>query len=337
MIKAYAAPEQGKPFEEIEYDPGDLGPDDVEVAVEYCGICHSDLSMLDNDWGMSQYPFVGGHEGVGKVVAIGSHVPEGKVKVGDRVGVGWSSASCMHCDQCMRGNQVLCPTAEATIVGRHGAFADKVRCHWAWAINIPEGVDPASAGPLFCGGITVFNPIVQHALPGTARVGVIGIGGLGHMALMFLNKWGCEVTAISRGQDKEEEARELGAHHFVATSEDGALDKLAGRFDMILNTTNADLPWDAYVNALKPEGVLHTVGAVMGQFGTSNAFPLIMGRKSLSGSPTGSPATMDDMLAFCARHQITPMTETYAMSNINDAFEKLRSGSPRYRLVLKNG
>lgn len=337
MITGYAAPAKGKPFERIEYDPGELGPDDVEIAVEYCGICHSDLSMLDNDWGMTQYPFVGGHEGVGKVVAVGGHVPAAKVKVGDRVGVGWSSASCMHCDQCMRGNQVLCPSAEGTIVGRHGAFADKVRCHWAWAIEVPDGVDPASAGPLFCGGITVFNPIVQHALPGTARVGVIGIGGLGHMALMFLNKWGCEVTAISRGRDKEQEARGLGAHHFVATGEDGALDKLAGSFDLILNTTNADLPWDAYVNALRPDGVLHTAGAVMGTFGTSNAFPLIMGRKSLSGSPTGSPATMDDMLAFCARHQIAPMTETYAMADINDAFEKLRDGSPRYRIVLKAG
>lgn len=236
----------------------------------------------------------------------------------------------------MRGSHVLCPSAEGTIVGRHGAFADKVRCHWAWAINIPDGVDPATAGPLFCGGITVFNPIVQHALPGTARTAVIGVGGLGHMALMFLNKWGCEVTAISRGHDKEQEAKELGAHHFVATDDDGALDKMAGSFDLIINTTNANLPWDAYVNALRPDGVLHTAGAVMDTFGTSNAFPLIMGRKSLSGSPTGSPATMADMLEFCGRHDIKPMTETYAMSDINDAFEKLRNGSPRYRLVLEN-
>lgn len=332
MINAYAATEAKGTFESFEYEPGPLGAQDIEIAVDYCGICHSDLSMLDNEWGMTAYPFVGGHEVVGRVAAVGEHVPN--LAVGDSVGLGWFSGSCMHCDQCIGGHHHRCAAGEGVIVGRHGGFADRVRCHWAWATPIPERVDASKAGPLFCGGITVFNPIVQHNIKPTDRVGVIGIGGLGHMAVMFLNKWGCEVTAFSRGRAKEAEAREMGAHEFVATDEAGTLDKLTGKFDMILNTTNVRLDWDSYVNALAPGGVLHTVGAVLDTFGVSNSFPLIVGEKSIAGSPVGSPATARTMIDFCARHDIAPITETFPIANINDAFEKLRSGSPRYRLVL---
>ena len=331
-VHAYAALEAGQPFEAFEYELPELGPDEVDIRVEYCGICHSDMSMLDNAWGMTAYPFVGGHEVTGKVAAVGERVPN--LKAGDSVGLGWFSESCMHCDSCMSGDHNLCVNEPGqTIIHRHGGFADRVRCHWGWATPLPAGIDPASAGPLFCGGVTVFNPIVQHDVSPTARVGVIGIGGLGHMALMFLNKWGCEVTAFSRGRNKEHEAREMGAHEFVATGEAGALDAVAGKFDLILNTTNAALPWDAYLNALAPKGVLHTVGAA--EKVEAAVFPMIVGQKSLSSSPLGSPATTRKMLEFCARHQIQPVTETYKMSEINDAFEKLRNGSPRYRLVLE--
>lgn len=336
MIHAYAAEKKAGEFKPFEYDPGELGPDDVEIQVKYCGICHSDLSMLDNDWGMTKYPFVGGHEVSGTVAAVGEHVPSDKLKVGDTVGLGWNSGSCMHCRRCMHGDHNLCLNgARGTIVGRHGGFADKVRCHWGWAITIPDGVDPASAGPLFCGGITVFNPIVQHDVSPLANVAVIGIGGLGHMALMFLRAWGCEVTAFSTSPDKEDEAKKLGAHKFVNVKEDGALKKLEGKFDLILNTTNVSLDWDGYVGTLGPKGVLHTVGAVEGRFGVEQVFPMIAGQKSFSASPLGSPATTADMLDFCARHAISPMIETRKMSQINDAFETLRHGSPRYRLVLE--
>lgn len=335
MIQAYASTDAGKPFEKFEYDPGELGGDGVEIAVTHCGICHSDLSMLDNDWGITAYPFVGGHEITGTVTALGDHVPTDKLKIGDTVGLGWFSESCMHCRSCLHGDHNLCLNdPQQTIVQRHGGFADKVRAHWGWATKLPDGLDPAKAGPLFCGGITVFNPIVQHGISPMSRVGVIGIGGLGHMALMFLRAWGCEVTAFSTSSDKEQEARGLGAHEFVNTKESGALEKLAGKFDLILNTTNASLDWDAYLNALAAKGVLHTVGVVGNTFGASQVFPMISGQKSLSASPLGSPATTADMLAFCARHDIAPMTETFKMSDINDAFEKLRNGSPRYRLVL---
>ncbi len=335
MIRAYAAQNAGGTFEPFEYDPGPLASDEVEIDVAYCGVCRSDLSMLNNDWGMTAFPFIGGHEVVGKVARVGEHVLN--IEVGDTVGLGWVSRSCMHCDCCMSGSHNLCSVSEGVIAGRHGGFADSVRCHWAWATKLPEGVDPASAGPLFCGGITVFNAIVQHDISPTARVGVIGVGGLGHMALMFLEKWGCEVTAFSRSRSKEQEARTMGAHEFVATGETGALDQVAGKFDLIINTTNAVLDWDGYVNALGPRGVLHTAGIVIGSFGVSSGFSLINGQKSLCGSPLGSPVTTRRMVDFCARHGIAPVTETLPLSKINDAFEKLRSGSPRYRLVLEIG
>ncbi len=331
-IHAYAASESGGPFESFEYDPGTLQPEQVEIKVASCGVCHSDLSMLDNDWDMTQYPFVGGHEVVGRITEVGDQVKH--VKSGDLVGLGWFSGSCMHCDHCIGGDHNLCAQGEGAIIGRHGGFADRVRCHWAWAHLIPEGLDPLKAGPLFCGGITVFNPIVQHALPPTARVGVIGIGGLGHMAVMFLNAWGCEVTAFSTSPEKEQEAHELGAHHFVNVKEEKALASQENTFDFILNTTNASLDWNAYVAALRPKGVLHTVGMVNNTFGVEPLFPLLMGQKSLAASPLGSPATVRDMIAFCARHDINPVTETHPMEKINDAFETLRNGSPRYRLVL---
>ncbi|MBY0456607.1 MAG: alcohol dehydrogenase catalytic domain-containing protein, partial [Gemmataceae bacterium] len=194
-IRAFAAAQPKGPLAPFEYAPGQLGDEQVEIAVSHCGICHSDLSMLDNDWGTTAYPFVPGHEVVGTVAAVGSRVAN--VKTGDRVGLGWYSKSCMRCRQCLRGDHNLCPTAEGTIVGRHGGFADKVRAHEAWVTRLPAELDPAKSGPLFCGGITVFNPLVQFDVRPTHRVGVVGIGGLGHMALQFANKWGCEVVAFS--------------------------------------------------------------------------------------------------------------------------------------------
>ncbi len=333
MIKAYAASEPGGELKPFEYDPGKLGAEEVEIDVEYCGICHSDLSMLDNEWGMTQYPFVPGHEIVGKIVAMGDAVE--KLSIGQRVGLGWYSNSCMHCEWCMSGNQNLCLTAEGIIVGRHGGFADKVRGHQNWIVPLPDNIDPAVAGPLFCGGITVFNPIIQLDIKSTDKVGVIGIGGLGHMALHFLNAWGCEVTAFSSSPEKEAEAREMGAHHFVNSRDPEALKAVTNSFDFILSTVNADLDWNTYIAALRPKGKLHFVGVVNNPLSTQ-LFPLIAGQKSLSASPLGSPTTTATMLDFAARHQIAPITEMYSFDRVNEAMEKLRNGKPRYRLVLKN-
>ena len=330
MIHAYAATELGGELRPFEYDPGELDREHVEIEVESCGICHSDLSMLDNEWQMTSYPLVPGHEIVGTVAAAGESV--GHLSVGQRVGVGWFSRSCMTCQHCKAGDHNLWLTAEGIIVGRHGGFADRVRAHGAWVTPLPQGVNPSTAGPLFCGGITVFNPIVQSGVQPTDRVAVVGIGGLGHLALRFLSAWGCDVTAFSTSPDKEAEARELGAHDFIATREPGALAKVANRFDFILVTVNVELDGDAHIAALRPRGTLHIVGAVPRV--TATVFPMLLGQKSISGSPLGSPATMAHMLEFAARHGIEPVTEHFPLAQVNDAMEKLRSGRPRYRLVL---
>ena len=332
-VHAYAAPEKGKPFEPFEYDlPDELDHDQIEIEVDHCGLCHSDLSMLNNDWGMTQYPFVGGHEASGRVVKVGQHVPA--LEVGDTVGLGWYSRTCMHCRQCLSGNQNRCPDGEGTIVGRHGAFADRVRAHWAWCLKIPDGLDPRDVGPMFCGGITAFTPFINHRINGLSRVGVIGIGGLGHLALQFSRGFGAETIAFSTSPDKEDEAKKLGADRLVNVKDDGALDKLAGAFDLILNTTNVALDWDAYLACLAPGGTLHTVGAVEGDFGVKQVFPMIQGERALAASPLGPPVRTADMLDFAARHKIHPVTEHLPMSKINDAFDKLENGSPRYRMVL---
>jgi len=331
-IRAYAADKAGAELKPFEYEPGPLGREQVEIDVEYCGICHSDLSMLDNEWGITRYPLVPGHEVVGTIGALGDGVQ--KLQVGQRVGLGWFSRSCMGCEWCMSGNHNLCLENESTIVGRHGGFADKVRAHQSWVIPLPEGMNIAKAGPLFCGGITVFNPIVQLDIKPTDRVGVIGIGGLGHMALRFLHAWGCDVTAFSSSPDKEAEARELGANHFVNSRDPEALKAVANSFDLILSTVNVDLDWNTYLATLRPKGRLHFVGVVTNPISTQ-LFPMILGQKAISASPLGSPATITRMLEFAVRHGIEPITETFEFDRVNEAMEKLRNGKPKYRLVLK--
>ena len=330
-IQAYAAKGQGTEFIPFEYEPGELGPEEVEIQVEACGICHSDLSVWKNEWGNAEYPFVGGHEIAGIVSAIGSQVRH--VQEGQRVGLGWFARSCMGCEHCLSGDHNLCVERKDTIIGRYGGFADRVRCHWAWAIPLPDAIDTRTAGPLFCGGITVFNPIIQNAVSPTDRVGVVGIGGLGHMALQFLDHWGCDVTAFTSSPGKAEEARKFGADRVVSSRDDAELGEIAGSLDMILVTANATLHWDLYIQALRPKGRLHIVGVVLEPIPIS-VFSLLTQQKSISATPLGSPATMRTMLDFCARHHVAPQIETFPMSKINEAFAHLEDGQARYRVVL---
>jgi alcohol/geraniol dehydrogenase (NADP+) len=331
MIHAWAAHAAGARLEPFEYDPGPLGDEQVEIAIEHCGICHSDLSMLDNEWGMTTYPLVPGHEGIGRIVELGPQALG--LSVGQRVGIGWYAHSCLHCPQCLAGRQHLCVQAQSTITGRHGAFADRVRCHWVWAVPLPDALPAAESGPLLCGGTTVFAPLELHGIRPTDRVGVVGIGGLGHMALKFCRAWGCEVTAFTSSASKEEEARAFGAHRVVSSRDTAAIQALAGTYDLILDTVNAPLDWSALLGALAPGGRLHVVGAVLEPIPVV-AFALISGQKSMSGSPTGSRGSIDAMLGFAARHRIAPQTEHFPMSRVNDALDHLRAGKARYRIVL---
>ncbi len=333
MIQAYAALQQGAALEPHSYDPGPLGAGEVEIDVEHCGICHSDLSMIDNEWNNAVYPLVPGHEVVGTIRETGSAVTG--LGAGQRVGLGWHAGYCLHCGSCMAGDHNLCGDAAGTIVGRHGGFAEQVRAEAAAVVPLPEGLDAASAGPLFCGGITVFNPLVQFDVQPTDRVAVIGIGGLGHLALQFLNAWGCEVTAFTSSEAKKQEALKMGAHDTLDSNDKAALKSARQRFDLVLSTVNVRLDWNAYLATLRPRGRLHFVGAVLEPLDLQ-AFSLIGAQRSVSGSPVGSPATIATMLDFAVRHGIRPVTEQFRFDEVNKALDHLRAGKARYRVVLSH-
>ncbi|MDP5136128.1 NAD(P)-dependent alcohol dehydrogenase [Rheinheimera baltica] len=332
MIKAYAALEAKGKLTAWEYEPGELGRHDVEIDVDYCGICHSDLSMLHNEWGMSSFPLVAGHEVVGRIAALGADVKH--LQQGQVVGLGWHSDYCKVCSSCGSGDQNLCSTAEGTIVGRHGGFAEKVRANASAVIPLPKGMDAKTAGPLFCGGITVFNPMVQFDVKPTDKVAVIGIGGLGHIGLQFLRAWGCEVTAFTSSDSKAAEAKELGAHHCINSRNAAEIEQAAAKFDFIISTVNVKLDWNLYLSTLKPKGRLHFVGATLEPLDL-NVFSLIMAQRSVSGSPVGSPATIAKMLEFAVQHNIKPVVEMFKFEQINEALAHLESGKARYRIVLE--
>ncbi|APR75364.1 Alcohol dehydrogenase [Minicystis rosea] len=236
-VRAWAAYGAKQPLAPLTYDPGPLGAEEVEVKVDRCGLCHSDLSVADNEWNNTKYPVVPGHEIVGRIVALG---PQAKgLSVGQRVGIGWTASSCMHCPQCLSGNQHLCAQAVPTIIGHHGGFAETVRAHWAWAIPIPDALDDAAAAPLLCAGVTVFAPLSVFDIPPTSRIGVIGIGGLGHLAIKFAAAWGAEVTAMTSNPAKGQDAKTFGATNVVSSTDPESLRALQGSLDLIIVTANA--------------------------------------------------------------------------------------------------
>ena len=331
MIKAYAAQTAKATLDSFEYDPGPLAATQVEIEVEHCGICHSDISMIDNEWGISQYPLVPGHEVIGKISQVGDAVTT--LKVGDSVGLGWQSGYCMTCSTCMSGDHNLCPTSEKTIVAHHGGFADKVRAEAPAVVKIPDALDKKIAGPLFCGGITVFNPLVQFDIKPTDKVAVIGIGGLGHLAIQFAAAWGCEVTAFTSSDSKSEDAKKLGAHNTINSRDPKAIYAAANSFDLIICTVNVKLDWNAYLAALKPKGRLHFVGATLEPLDLG-VFPMLLGQKSVSSSPVGSPAVIAQMLDFVVQHDIECETEHFSFDQVNEAVDRSRSGDARYRVVL---
>jgi uncharacterized zinc-type alcohol dehydrogenase-like protein len=332
-VTAYAAKEPKAKLGKFTYELPQIGKEDVDIKVAYCGLCYSDINMINNDWGTSQYPLVPGHEIVGEVINTGTAVRG--IKVGDKVGLGWFTQSCLHCTHCMQGNQHFCADAEQTIVGRHGGFADVVRSHWSWTIPLPESIDLERAGPLFCGGITVFNPIISSGIKPTDKVGVIGIGGLGHLAIKFLKYWGCEVVAFSSNKSKHDEIKAMGASRVIDSTSGEELKTVKGKLNFILSTVNVPLDWDTYLSCLAVKGELHTVGVVLEPM-LIPAFSLINGDKKIGGSPSAGPALIKTMLDFCVRHSIYPTVEVFPMEKLNDAIKHLEEGKARYRIVLKN-
>jgi alcohol/geraniol dehydrogenase (NADP+) len=333
LINGFATHAAGAELLPYKYEPGDLKQNEVEIAISHCAVCHSDIHLIDNDWGISQYPFIPGHEIVGKITATGAAVLG--FNVGDRVGVGWQANSCGHCEWCLQGAENLCADSQGTCVHRHGGYAERVRVNSRFVVAIPDSLDSERAAPLLCGGITVYNPLRTHGVNPSSRVGIVGIGGLGHIALQFAHTFGAEVTAFSASPAKESEARSLGAHQFVNTRETKTLKKLAGYFDFILSTINADQDWSAYINALRPKGTLCFVGAPAAPLSVS-AMPLVIGQRVITGSPIGSPRMLVEMLDVAARHKVQAMTEAFPMAKANDAVIKVKKNNVRYRAVLSN-
>jgi uncharacterized zinc-type alcohol dehydrogenase-like protein len=329
-VKAYAARGPKQKLEPFEYEPGPLGKHEVDVRVSHCGICHSDLALIDNEWGNATYPVVPGHEVVGTVAAVGASVD--RLAVGARVGVGWHAGSCGHCEWCSRGKESLCAQERGTIVGRHGGWAESVRVDAKFAVPMPEALDPAVAGPLMCAGSTVFTPMVEFGVEPWMRTAVVGVGGLGHLAVQFLAAFGCEVTAISSTHDKDDLARKLGATKFLATKAGNELKKAAGSFDFIISTVGADLPWPDFVAALRPQGRIVFVGIP----GAPVAVPVfgLIAEKSVSGAMCGSPSDTARMLEFAARTGVKPVVEHFAMTDVNKAVDHVRAGKARFRVVL---
>ena len=332
-IQGLAAHAAGAQLLSFKYKIGELAPGEVEVKISHCGVCHSDVHLIDNDWGISKYPFIPGHEIVGTVTVVGSLVTDRKP--GDRVGIGWQADSCGVCEWCRQGDEHLCAKAQPTCVGRNGGYADSIRVNSRFAIPIPEILDSENVAPLLCGGITVYSPLRNHLARPSSRVGVIGIGGLGHMGIQFARAFGCEVTAFSTSKDKEAEARTLGAHHFVNTLDTGALKKVAGSYDLILSTVSADQDFQGFVNALRPRGTLVVLGVSPSPLQISG-FSLLSQQKAVAGSPTGSPRDLHEMLDVAARHDVKAITESFKMKDANEAVKRVKNNKVRYRAVLAN-
>ena len=331
MIKAYAAMEAGKNLEVFDYEAEPLKEKEVQIKVESCGICHSDISAIDNSWGASKYPMVAGHEVIGEIIGVGSNVS--LHKIGNRVGLGWHSGYCHDCEHCDAGDHNFCSSTNKTVFSQHGGFAEQVTADEVSVIPIPNGLNHEDAGPLLCGGITVFTPIVEFNINKDHKVGIIGIGGLGHLALKFYKALGCHVTAFTNSEDKNNLLKSLGTDEIVSSTDQSTIKSLGSQFDLIISTVNVKLDWNLYLSTIKPRGRLHFVGAVLAPIETS-VFSLMSGRKSISGSPVGSPINIKKMLDFCSKHKISPMVEHFKFDQINDAIKKLRDNKVRFRAVL---
>lgn len=330
-IQAYAITQpNGKTLEPYTYEPAPLGSNDVEIAITHCGVCHSDIHVIDGDFGAASTPIIPGHEIIGTVRAMGENVTG--LTVGQRVGVGWQAESCLHCEWCVQGLEQLCAEAVDTCVNRPGGYANAIQIDARFAHPIPDNLESVNAAPLMCAGVTVYSPLCSVA--SSARVGVIGIGGLGHLALQFADKMGRDVTALSTSPDKEAEARAFGAAHFIATRDETQMRAARGTLDVLISTVTVDLKWSDYMRLLRPNGRLIFVGASPGKLDVRIG-PLTSYQYAISGSSIGGRPVMREMLAFAARHGVKPQIEVMPMTQVNEALERVRSNQARYRVVLE--
>ena len=329
---AYAALKAKEKLQLWEYEPAPLKDSEIEIRVTHNGLCHTDIHMRDNDWGVSKFPLVAGHEVVGVVTEVGKAVTT--LQKGDRVGLGWIRNSCRICYHCLQGEENVCKQGfKGLIVGNHGGFSDRVRSTADFAYKIPDALDSASAAPLLCAGITVYTPLRTYIKYPGMKVGIVGIGGLGHLAIKFARAMGAEVTVLSSSADKATEAKEFGAHHFYQWGSDEAKKDLTGSLDLLLSTSSAELNWDLAFSLLGNNGILCFVGIPVSSINVP-LIPLIFGQKSVAGSVVGGRRFMQEMLDFAALNQIKPTLETMPLSQINEAMDRVFANKARYRIVL---
>lgn len=340
-VLGYAAQSAQAPLAPFHVERRDPRADDVVIEIQYCGVCHSDLHNARNDWGNSHYPLVPGHEIIGRVSQVGSAVT--RFKPGDRVGVGCMVDSCQHCAPCERGLEQFCdefPTLTYNGVDRQdkrptfGGYSQQIVTRDKFVLHIPDGLDLAGAAPLLCAGITTWSPLRHWQAGPGKQVAVVGLGGLGHMALKLANALGAEVTLFTRSPGKEEDAYRLGAHRVVISSDDAQMAAARGTFDLIIDTVPYVHDLNPYLPTLAIDGTLVLVGYLGDLNPLLSTVPLVMGRKSVAGSLIGGIKETQEMLDFCGQHGITSDVETIAIQAINDAYERMLNSDVKYRFVI---
>lgn len=336
----YAAFDTTSPLAPYAFERRALRGNDVAMEILYCGVCHSDLHTARNDWGWSYYPIVPGHEIVGRVIAVGADVS--RYQVGDHVAVGCMVDSCMECDQCHRGEEQLCRQGMVgTYAGAdrisgaptQGGYSKHLVVREEFCLRMPEGLDLARAAPLLCAGITTWSPLRHWNIGPGSRVGVIGLGGLGHMAVKLAVGLGADVTVLSRSPSKQADALELGADRLLVSSDPDAMAQANNGFDLIIDTVPVKHALDPYLPLLDVDGTLVIVGQI-GPMEETNTVPLLLGRRRIAGSPIGGIRETQELLDFCAKKNILPDCETIRMQDINHAYERMERSDVRYRFVI---
>ena len=338
-VNAYAAPAAGQPLAPTTVERRDVGADDVLIEIQYAGFCHSDIHPVNGDWGPMPFPVVPGHEIVGVVTEVGTDVTTHQV--GDRVGVGCMVNSCRECVNCRNGDEQFClkgmvPTYAGTDrdgTTTQGGYSTHVVVDADFVLSVPDGIDSAAAAPLLCAGVTTYVPLRRWGAGPGKKVAVVGLGGLGHMAVKIAHALGAEVTVLSQSLKKQEDGLRLGADSYHATSDPDTFTQLAGRFDLIINTVSAGLDLDAYLNLLAVDGTMVGVGAAPGSL-TVSGFAALAPRRSLAGSMIGGIAVTQEMLDFCAEHGIGSEVEVITADHINEAYERVLASDVRYRFVI---
>jgi uncharacterized zinc-type alcohol dehydrogenase-like protein len=338
-VPVIQTPSAGAPFERSTVELRDVGPNDVQIDIAFAGICHSDIHQAREEWGKAIFPMVPGHEIAGVVTQVGSDVT--KHKVGDRVGIGCFVDSCRECENCLAGEQQFCVKGNVpTYNGRqytgeetYGGYAKQIVADENYVLSIPEGIALDEAAPLLCAGITTYSPLKHWGAGPGKKVAVVGMGGLGHMAVKIAHAMGAEVTVISQTLSKQEDGLKLGADHYYASSDPETFKTLRSSFDLIINTISADMDIDAYARTLRLNGTMVFVGLPENPQSFS-AGSLIGGRRSLAGSNIGGIPETQEMLDFCAEHQIGAEIETISADDIDDAYERVVGSKVRYRFVI---